>query len=213
MIFKTIIPLDLANDYLAGAVLLGAAPCTAMVFVWSSLTRGNPAYTLVQVATNDLIILLLFVLLSCGEANRDTKLKNEMEGQGWTCTDTSCTILYAIYNYEYTFSTMTLTSSWTNETDGDTSGTISLNLATGDLSENLAVSVSEVFGETLTYDYTGNIYTEEYTCASNEFENVCMSEVIPETYLDLVYQYITGIVEVAGLTLDDFHTSTNNIKE
>jgi arsenite transporter len=61
VIFKHIIPLNLANDYLAGAVILGAAPCTAMVFVWSSLTRGNPAYTLVQVATNDLIILLLFV--------------------------------------------------------------------------------------------------------------------------------------------------------
>ncbi|XMB72248.1 ACR3 family arsenite efflux transporter [Mycoplasmatota bacterium WC30] len=61
VIFKTVIPLELANDYLAGAVLLGAAPCTAMVFVWSSLTRGNPAYTLVQVATNDLIILVLFV--------------------------------------------------------------------------------------------------------------------------------------------------------
>jgi ACR3 family arsenite transporter len=60
VLFKTIIPLDLANDYLAGAVLLGAAPCTAMVFVWSSLTRGNPAYTLVQVATNDLLILVLF---------------------------------------------------------------------------------------------------------------------------------------------------------
>ncbi|QMS84709.1 ACR3 family arsenite efflux transporter [Candidatus Xianfuyuplasma coldseepsis] len=61
VIFKSIIPLELANNYLAGAVLLGAAPCTAMVFVWSSLTRGNPAYTLVQVATNDLIILILFV--------------------------------------------------------------------------------------------------------------------------------------------------------
>ena len=53
--------MNLQQDYLAGAVLLGAAPCTAMVFVWSSLTRGNPAYTLVQVATNDLIILILFV--------------------------------------------------------------------------------------------------------------------------------------------------------
>lgn len=61
VLFKNLIPNELANDYLAGAVLLGAAPCTAMVFVWSSLTRGNPAYTLVQVATNDLIILLLFV--------------------------------------------------------------------------------------------------------------------------------------------------------
>ena len=61
VIFKAIIPVDLAQDYLAGAVLLGAAPCTAMVFVWSQLTKGNPAYTLVQVATNDLIILVLFV--------------------------------------------------------------------------------------------------------------------------------------------------------
>ena len=61
VIFKNLIPADLAKDYLAGAVLLGAAPCTAMVFVWSHLTKGNPAYTVVQVATNDLIILVAFV--------------------------------------------------------------------------------------------------------------------------------------------------------
>ncbi|MBR9682407.1 MAG: ACR3 family arsenite efflux transporter [Candidatus Aenigmarchaeota archaeon] len=60
-VFKTIIPVDLAQDYLVGAVLLGAAPCTAMVFVWSHLTKGDPAYTVVQVATNDIIILILFV--------------------------------------------------------------------------------------------------------------------------------------------------------
>ncbi len=60
VVFKALIPPDLARDYLAGAVLLGAAPCTAMVFVWSHLTRGNPAYTVVQVATNDLIILVAF---------------------------------------------------------------------------------------------------------------------------------------------------------
>lgn len=54
------IPADLAKDYLAGAILLGAAPCTAMVFVWSHLTKGNAAYTVVQVATNDLIILIAF---------------------------------------------------------------------------------------------------------------------------------------------------------
>lgn len=60
VIFKGLIPPDLAKDYLAGAVLLGAAPCTAMVFVWSHLTKGNPAYTVVQVATNDLIILIAF---------------------------------------------------------------------------------------------------------------------------------------------------------
>lgn len=61
VIFKELIPAEAAKNYLAGAVLLGAAPCTAMVFVWSHLTRGNPAYTLVQVATNDLIILIGFV--------------------------------------------------------------------------------------------------------------------------------------------------------
>lgn len=61
VIFRSLIPADLATQYLAGAVLLGAAPCTAMVFVWSSLTHGNPAYTVVQVATNDLIILIAFV--------------------------------------------------------------------------------------------------------------------------------------------------------
>ncbi|SDX86417.1 ACR3 family arsenite efflux transporter [Tepidimicrobium xylanilyticum] len=61
VVFKKFITPDLATQYLAGAVLLGAAPCTAMVFVWSTLTKGNPAYTVVQVATNDLIILLAFV--------------------------------------------------------------------------------------------------------------------------------------------------------
>lgn len=61
VVFKNFITPELAKEYLAGAVLLGAAPCTAMVFVWSHLTKGNPAYTLVQVATNDLIILVAFV--------------------------------------------------------------------------------------------------------------------------------------------------------
>lgn len=61
VVFKNFIAPDLAKEYLAGAILLGAAPCTAMVFVWSTLTKGNPAYTVVQVATNDLIILAAFV--------------------------------------------------------------------------------------------------------------------------------------------------------
>ncbi len=61
VIYKFLIPEDLAKEYLAGAVLLGAAPCTAMVFVWSHLTKGNPAYTLVQVAINDLIIVVAFI--------------------------------------------------------------------------------------------------------------------------------------------------------
>ncbi|MCI2107588.1 MAG: ACR3 family arsenite efflux transporter [Bacteroidales bacterium] len=60
VIFKGMIPENLGREYLAGAVLLGAAPCTAMVFVWSYLCKGNPAYTLVQVAVNDLIILVAY---------------------------------------------------------------------------------------------------------------------------------------------------------
>lgn len=61
VVFKGWINPELGKEYLAGAVLLGAAPCTAMVFVWSQLTKGNPAYTVVQVATNDLIILIAFI--------------------------------------------------------------------------------------------------------------------------------------------------------
>jgi ACR3 family arsenite transporter len=60
VVFSNLIPDALASEYLAGAVLLGAAPCTAMVFVWSHLTKGDPAYTLVQVAVNDLILLVAF---------------------------------------------------------------------------------------------------------------------------------------------------------
>lgn len=50
-----------AEQYIAGAILLGAAPCTAMVFVWSYLVKGDANYTLVQVSVNDLILLLLFI--------------------------------------------------------------------------------------------------------------------------------------------------------
>ena len=60
IVFEKFIPGALSTEYLAGAVLLGAAPCTAMVFVWSYLSDGDPAYTLVQVAVNDLIILFAF---------------------------------------------------------------------------------------------------------------------------------------------------------
>ncbi len=60
VIFAPFIPADLATEYVAGAILLGAAPCTAMVFVWSYLTKGDPAYTLVQVSVNDLIMLVAF---------------------------------------------------------------------------------------------------------------------------------------------------------
>ena len=74
IIYKGFINNELASEYLAGAVLLGAAPCTAMVFVWSKLTRGDSAYTLVQVASNDLIILIAYIpivsfLLKVGNIN------------------------------------------------------------------------------------------------------------------------------------------------
>jgi ACR3 family arsenite transporter len=52
---------ELAQEYIAGAILLGAAPCTAMVFVWSYLTDGDPGYTLMQVAINDLVLLVAFI--------------------------------------------------------------------------------------------------------------------------------------------------------
>ncbi|MDR3564056.1 MAG: ACR3 family arsenite efflux transporter [Negativicutes bacterium] len=59
-VFIGLIGDQLANEYIAGTIILAAAPCTAMVFVWSYLTDGDPAYTLVQVAINDLIMLVLF---------------------------------------------------------------------------------------------------------------------------------------------------------
>ncbi|MGP5019166.1 ACR3 family arsenite efflux transporter [Vreelandella alkaliphila] len=72
VIFQPFIAEELASQYLAGAILLGVAPCTAMVFVWSYLTRGDAAYTLVQVALNDLIMLFAFaplVVLLLGISN------------------------------------------------------------------------------------------------------------------------------------------------
>lgn len=60
-LYSAFIDPSLAGEYIAGAILLGAAPCTAMVFVWSYLTDGDPNYTLVQVSVNDLIILIAFV--------------------------------------------------------------------------------------------------------------------------------------------------------
>ncbi|WP_459842744.1 ACR3 family arsenite efflux transporter [Fusibacter bizertensis] len=72
IVFKLWINDGLSDAYLAGAVLLGAAPCTAMVFVWSHLTKGDAAYTVVQVAVNDLILLIAFapiVALLLGVSN------------------------------------------------------------------------------------------------------------------------------------------------
>lgn len=60
VVFRPFLGPELAREYIAGAVLLGAAPCTAMVFVWSHLTDGDPAYTLLQVSINDIIVLFLY---------------------------------------------------------------------------------------------------------------------------------------------------------
>ena len=71
-LFAAWITPDAAREYTAGLIILAAAPCTAMVFVWSYLTDGDPAYTLVQVAVNDLIMLFAFapiVMFLCGVAN------------------------------------------------------------------------------------------------------------------------------------------------
>lgn len=71
-VFSAWIAPDVAKEYTAGLIILAAAPCTAMVFVWSYLTDGDPAYTLVQVAVNDLIMLIAFapiVMFLCGAAN------------------------------------------------------------------------------------------------------------------------------------------------
>jgi arsenite transporter len=72
-VFAGLIPTALADQYIAGAIILAAAPCTAMVFVWSYLTDGDPAYTLVQVSVNDILMLVLFApivtLLVSGASN------------------------------------------------------------------------------------------------------------------------------------------------
>jgi ACR3 family arsenite transporter len=78
-VFSGLISPALADQYIAGAIILAAAPCTAMVFVWSYLTDGDPAYTLVQVSVNDLIMLVLFApivsLLVSGASNLTVPFK------------------------------------------------------------------------------------------------------------------------------------------
>jgi ACR3 family arsenite transporter len=71
-LFRPWIDPEMAKSYTAGLIILAAAPCTAMVFLWSYLTDGDPAYTLVQVAVNDLIMLVAFapiVMFLCGVAH------------------------------------------------------------------------------------------------------------------------------------------------
>lgn len=84
VVFQRWIPATLAHEYLAGAVLLGAAPCTAMVFIWSYLSNGNPAYTLVQVAVNDLIILVAL------RAHSGPALRSERSGDSLRYTFAEC---------------------------------------------------------------------------------------------------------------------------
>jgi ACR3 family arsenite transporter len=78
-VFSGLISPALADQYIAGAIILAAAPCTAMVFVWSYLTDGDPAYTLVQVSVNDLIMLVAFApvvsLLVSGASNLTVPFK------------------------------------------------------------------------------------------------------------------------------------------
>ncbi len=59
-LFRDLLPADQINSYIAGLILLAAAPCTAMVFVWSNLTKGEPHFTLSQVALNDTIMVFAF---------------------------------------------------------------------------------------------------------------------------------------------------------
>ncbi|ARU16927.1 ACR3 family arsenite efflux transporter [Croceicoccus marinus] len=62
-LYADLLPRTDAQEYIAGLILLGAAPCTAIVFVWSQMTRGDPAYTLVQVSVNDLVMIVAFAPL------------------------------------------------------------------------------------------------------------------------------------------------------
>ena len=64
VLFVDLVDPESATEYIAGMILLGVAPCTAMVFVWSQLTRGDPNYTLVQVSVNDIILVFAFAPLA-----------------------------------------------------------------------------------------------------------------------------------------------------
>ena len=63
-IFKDFVTIEEGNSYIAGMILLGVAPCTAMVFIWSRLVNGDPNYTLLQVSINDLILILAFPIIT-----------------------------------------------------------------------------------------------------------------------------------------------------
>ena len=89
VVFAPFIEAGVAREYVAGAILLGAAPCTAMVFVWSHLTRGDPAYTLVQVAVNDIIMLFAFapiVALLLGVSDIVVPWNTLLRNSAWHCS-------------------------------------------------------------------------------------------------------------------------------
>jgi len=88
-IYSAWIEPSMAQEYIAGAILLGAAPCTAMVFVWSYLSDGDPTYTLVQVSVNDILILILcipivaFVVIPLTAGYITYKILVNKKGQEW----------------------------------------------------------------------------------------------------------------------------------
>ena len=80
-LYADLLPRADAQEYIAGLILLGAAPCTAMVFVWSQMTRGDPAYTLVQVSVNDLVMIVAFApLVALLRANADAFINGNAAG-------------------------------------------------------------------------------------------------------------------------------------
>ena len=68
--FRGMVDPEDANEYIAGMILLGVAPCTAMVFVWSQLTKGDPNYTLVQVSVNDIIMVFAYAPIAAFSTRR-----------------------------------------------------------------------------------------------------------------------------------------------
>ena len=95
-IYGAFISPELAGEYIAGAILLGAAPCTAMVFVWSYLSDGDPTYTLVQVSVNDLIILIAFIPivgLLLGITNISIPYETLAASVGNICRNSTCSRL------------------------------------------------------------------------------------------------------------------------
>ena len=91
VIFVDLVDPQTATEYIAGMILLGVAPCTAMVFVWSQLTDGDPNYTLVQVSVNDLIMIFAFAPIAgvfTGRNGRDSPVGHSALQRSALCTAT-----------------------------------------------------------------------------------------------------------------------------